>query len=54
MSGFGVKNDNRVRCLLPESGALLALPVDLMNVSPFLGVLLSAGAFGIVSDFIEL
>lgn len=50
-SGFGVKNDNRVRCLFPEGGAFLTLPVDLKGVFPFLRVLLSGEAFGIIGDY---
>lgn len=44
-SGFGVKNDNRVRCLFPEGVLFLVLLGT--DLSPFLGVLLSV-AFGML------
>lgn len=58
-SGLGVKNENRVRCLFPAGVPFLVLLV--VGLSPFLGVLLSAGrAFGIlviiiakVNNFLE-
>lgn len=54
-SGFGLKNENRVRCLFPDGVPFL------VNLSPFLGVLLSV-AFGMLvvciiakvsADFLE-
>lgn len=46
-SGFGVKNDNRVRCLFPAGVPFVALLVA--DLSLFLGVLLSMGAFGMLA-----
>lgn len=54
-SGFGLKNENRVRCLFPDGVPFL------VDLSPFLGVLLSV-AFGMLvvciiakasADFLE-
>lgn len=47
-SGFGVKNDNRVRCLFPAGVPFVGLLAA--DLSLFLGVLLSVvGAFGMLA-----
>lgn len=46
-SGLGVKNDNKVRCLFPAGVPFLILLL-MVDLSPFLGVLLSVGTFGML------